>query len=79
MPDRLKRIEEDVADLKGRFARHEKRHGDDAEMLGRVLDNLDKHVGNHHGRASTIRQGSIVATAITLIYVVAELIRQLLL
>jgi hypothetical protein len=74
--DTLENIEQDVRELKAQFARHEERHGDEADMLGRVLDSLSEHTRNHHGKASTMKQGSAVGAAVALLYVVVELIRQ---
>ena len=75
--DKLDSIADDVSALKGWAARHEERHGDDADMLALVLNDLDRHTTNHHGRASTIKQGGWVAAALTLLWGIAELIRQL--
>ena len=77
--DKLDSIADDVSELKGWTARHEERHGDDADMLSLVLKDLDLHKTNHHGRASTIKQSGWIAAALTLLYGIAAAIRQILL
>ena len=70
---RLQDVADDVRELKGQFARHEERHGDDADMLGRVLDSLKEHTDNHHGTLSNVKQGGWVALLVTAAAVAAEL------
>ena len=81
MPDKLDEIAADVADLKRSAARmarwadsHDERHGDEADMLSRVLD---AHEGNHHGTVSTIKQGGAIGTSLAILGVLAEVLRQL--
>ncbi len=77
MPDKLDIIADDVAEVKRWTERHERRHGDDADMLGRVLDDLQVHLTNHHGRLSTIKQGGAIGTALALLGGLAEILRRL--
>jgi len=46
------------------------------ELVEGISDRLDKHIGNHHGRLSTIKQGSAVGAIVSLAYVVIELLRR---
>ena len=76
---RLDQIEEDIRDLKDQFSRHEERHGDDADMLQLVLRDMNDHTANHHGTASTVKQGGAVGLGVTLLYVAVELVQRFLL
>ncbi len=78
MPDKLDLIADDVAEVKRWLERHEERHGDDADMLGRVLDDLQTHLTNHHSRLSTMKQGGYIGTVLALLGAVAEILRRLL-
>lgn len=82
--DKLNVIADDVADLKrsaDRMARwadsHDERHGDEADMLGRVLDSMEGHEGNHHGTASTLKQGGAIGTSLAVLGLLAEVLRRL--
>ena len=77
MTDQLKEIRDDVRELREWSARHEERHGDDADMLGRVLDSLQNHLANHHSRLSTIKQSSGITAALLMLGAFAELLRRL--
>ena len=49
------------------------------ELVGAVnglRERLDAHIGNHHSRASTIRQGSAVGAALSLAWIAVELLRR---
>ena len=78
MTDKLQLIADDVTKLKSWCERHEERHGDDADMLGRVLDHMVSHEGNHHGPASTIKTGGAIGTALAFLGILAEVLRRLL-
>jgi len=78
MADKLNMIADDVAGIKRWCERHEERHGDDADMLGRVLDQMKQHEGNHHSHLSTIRQGGSIGAALAILGALAELLRRLL-
>ena len=58
---------------------HDEEHVNEDKRMNLLLTQLTEHDTNHHGRASTIKQGTWVAGALTLIYAVAELLRQFLL
>ena len=75
MPDKLDLIAEDVAEVKRWTERHERRHANDAEMLGRVLDDLQVHMTNHHSKLSTVKQGGFVGLAISILYALIETLR----
>ena len=82
--DKLNIIADEVADLKRSADRmerwadsHDERHGDEADMLGRVLDQMEGHEGNHHGPASTIKQGGAIGTSLAVLGVLAEILRRL--
>ena len=77
MTDPLDDIREDVSYLREWVNLHEERHGDDADMLGRVLDHIAKHDANAHGRVSTIKQNTgVMAGVLTVLYVAVELLRR---
>lgn len=76
MPDRLNRIETELTEVRRWQERHEERHGDDADMLGRVLDSLTEHLHNHHGRVSQAKQAAVPVGLISLLAIIAEVIRQ---
>ena len=78
MPDKLDRIEKDVAAIKRWQERHEEKHGDDAAMLGRVLDSIKVHTDNHHGKLSQAKQAVIPVGLIGLLAAIAEIVRQFL-
>ncbi len=73
--DKLNNLADDIKALRAWTVRHEERHGDDADMLGLVLKDLDTHTNNHHGRMSQIKQGGWVAAALTLVLVLTEAVR----
>lgn len=73
--DAFKVMQEDVAALRSWTERHEKRHENDADMLGRVLDSLDDHQNNHHGRVSVLKQASGVTAIAALAVAAAEILR----
>lgn len=82
MPDtetsnRFQRIDERLHNLEGSDQLHNKRHENDAKMLARVLDNLELHMNNHHGRLSTLKQSSGITAALLMIGAFAELLRRL--
>ncbi len=73
--DAFKVMQEDVAALRAWADRHEERHGDDADMLGRVLDSQHLHEGNHHGRTSVLKQAGGVTAIAALAVAAAEILR----
>ncbi len=76
MPDKLDSIASDVSDLKRWTARHEERHGDDANMLNLVLEHLNTHTRNHHSRASEMRRTASIGAVLAIFAGIAEVIRQ---
>ena len=76
MPDKLEAIAEDVKELKAWSARHEERHGDDADMLALVLKDLDQHTNNHHGRTTEIKRTASIGAALAVLATIAEVLRQ---
>lgn len=74
--DCCKQIEEDVRDIKDWMDRHEEAHTADTELLASIVKTLSNHQENHHGRASTIKQGGALAGALTLLYALVEIARQ---
>lgn len=82
MPDteqqgRFKRINERLHNLEGSAQLHNKRHESDSTMLARVLDNLELHLTNHHGRLSTIKQSGGITALLVIMGAFAELLRRL--
>ena len=77
--EQIQELQADVKALRKWTGRHENRHGDDAAMLGRVLDDLKDHTNNHHGRTSELKRGASIGTVLGLIAVVTEIIRRFLL
>ena len=82
MPDlelneRFERIDERLHNIEGSNLLHNKRHESDSTMLARVLDNLELHLTNHHGRLSQIKQGGGVTAALLTLGAFAELLRRL--
>ncbi len=73
--DKLNNIASDVAELKRWTERHEERHGDDADMLQRVLGHLDQHNTNHHGRASELKRTASIGAVLAILATAAETIR----
>ncbi len=76
MTDPLDEIREDVSYLRKWVSSHEEKHGDDADQLGRVLDQILEHRNNAHGKASTIKQAGGVTGLLTVLYVAVELLRR---
>lgn len=74
----LEEIKEDIKDIRSWQRSHDERHGDDANMLGRVLDDIKAHTANHHGKLSQARQAAIPVGLIGLLAAVIELVRQFL-
>lgn len=75
--DRFQRIEERLHNLEGASQLHNKRHESDSTMLARVLDNLELHLTNHHGRLSTIKQSGGITALLVALGAFAELLRRL--
>ncbi len=73
---RLETMAEDVDYLRRWSERHEKRHGNEADMLDIVLEHLNSHTSNHHGRASEIKRTASIATLLAVLAGIAEAIRQ---
>lgn len=76
MNEQFQRIDERLDNLEGSFLLHNRRHESDAAMLARVLDNLDLHLTNHHGRLSTLKQSGGITAALLMLGAFAELLRQ---
>lgn len=74
--DRFQALEEDIAELKAWAHSHDEAHTADTRLLASIMDSVSNHTTNHHGKASTIKQNSVVAAALTLLYAVAEILRQ---
>ena len=82
MPDteqqaRFQRIDERLTNLEGSTLLHARRHESDAGMLARVLDNLEHHTQNAHGRLSTLKQSGGITAALLMVGAFAELLRRL--
>ena len=75
--DRLQNIEERLTNVEGSAQLHNKRHENDSAMLARVLDNLETHLTNHHGRLSTIKQSGSITALLVALGAFAELLRRL--
>ena len=73
---RFQRIDERLYTLEGSSQLHNRRHESDSTMLSRVLDNIEIHLTNHHGRMSQIRQGGGVTAAVLILGVIAEIVRR---
>ena len=69
-------LQDDVKALRKWTGRHEERHGDDADMLQRVLNHLDTHDSNHHGRVSEIKRGASIITILAILAGAVEVMRQ---
>jgi hypothetical protein len=74
--DQFDRLESDIQELKEWAAQHDEEHTADTNLLASIVKSLSDHQTNHHGRTSTIRQSGWVAAALTVAYVLAEIIRQ---
>lgn len=72
----LKDIKSDIKSLRKWTGRHEKRHGNDADMLGRVLDDLHNHTDNHHGRTTELKRGASIVTILAVLAGLTEVLRQ---
>jgi hypothetical protein len=75
--DRLEHIEERLTNVEGSSYLHNKRHENDASMLARVLDNLEHHTQNAHGRVSEMRRTASIGAVLATLGAVAELLRRL--
>lgn len=75
--EKFERVYERLTNLEGASQLHNKRHESDSTMLARVLDNLELHLTNHHGRLSQIKQGGGVTAALLMLGAFAELLRRL--
>ena len=73
----FQRVDERLANLEGSALLHARRHESDAAMLARVLDNLELHLTNHHGRLSTIKQSGGITALLVVLGAFAELLRRL--
>lgn len=58
---------------------HDEEHVNEDKRMNLLLTQFTSHDTNHHGAASTIKQGGWVAAALGILYVIAEVIRQVLL
>ncbi len=67
----------DIEALRAWTSTHDKAHVADKELLTLLLEELSDHNTNHHGRASTIKQGGWIAAALTLLYGASEAIRRI--
>lgn len=76
MADQFDRIENDIKELRAWAARHEERHGDDADMLQLVLTHLNTHTKNHHGRTSEMKRTASIGAILAVLAAIAEVIRQ---
>ena len=76
MTDPLDTIREDIAELKAWTQLHDQKHGDDADMLGRVLDQLLEHRNNAHGSLSKAKQAGGMTAVVTVVLVTLEVLRQ---
>ena len=77
LTDRLEYIDERLHNLEGSAQLHNRRHESDSTMLARVLDNLELHLTNHHGRLSTLKQSGGITALLVVLGAVAELLRRL--
>ena len=76
---RLQDVADDVEELKDRFSQHTDEHVADTKLLASIVETLSDHQSNHHGKATVIKQGGAVGIGVTLLYLVAELVRTFLL
>lgn len=74
--ERFERIEERLSNIEGSNLLHAKRHENDSTMLARVLNNLELHLTNHHGRLSTLKQSGGITTALLVLGGLGELLRR---
>jgi len=74
---KFQRMDERLTNLEGSALLHARRHENDTTMLARVLDNLESHLINHHGRLSTLKQSSGITAALLVIGAFAELLYRL--
>jgi hypothetical protein len=65
-----------MKELRAWAARHEERHGDDADMLQLVLNHLQTHTKNHHGRTSEVKRTVSIGAVLAVLAAIAEVIRQ---
>ena len=72
----IQELQDDVKALRKWTLNHDERHGDDADMLGRVLDNIKIHTTNHHGRTSEIKRGASIITILAILAGAVEVMRQ---
>lgn len=75
----LEALDEDVGHLIDWTHTHDAEHVNEDKRMNLLLAQLAEHDTNHHSRASTIKQGGWVAVTLTIVYAVAEVIRQTLL
>lgn len=73
---KFKRIDERLQNLEGSSQLHNRRHESDSDMLSRVLNNLEAHLYNHHGRMSQIKQGGGVGAVLLILGGIAEIVRR---
>jgi len=76
--DALDQVFDKVEHLADWTHTHDEEHVNEDKRMNLLLTQLTEHDTNHHGRASTIKQSGWVAGALTIVYVVAELLRQFL-
>lgn len=76
---RVKDVADDVRDLKDRFAQHTDEHTADTKLLASIVESLSEHSRNAHGLSSKAKQGGAVGIGVTLLYLMAELVRTFLL
>jgi hypothetical protein len=75
--EQLDQIEEDVSELKEWTRDHRKEHTADTNLLSSIIDKIDSHQNNHHGRLSMVKQSGAIGAALAAVGGVAELLRRL--
>ena len=71
------RLQEDVAEIRGWMASHRSEHTADTRLLASIIDQLDIHQENHHGRSSMFRQASWITACTAVLLATAEVVRYL--
>lgn len=76
--DPISELREDVRDLKEWAARHEDEHNADKRLLSSLIGRLAEHQTNHHGTATRVKQGGLVAATAAVLVALAELLNRFL-
>ena len=79
MEDRVERLEDDMVELRAWTARHGEEHTASVKLLASIVDALREHSHNAHGVRSRAVQWGYTGLVVTIVGVIIEVFRRLVL